>query len=268
MIRLWGCIRAGPTDEWIEARAQFWDKFVKKSSALQTALIRCLREEAASALGATVANGLVDITCFYDHIDLGKLLTYAVEWGFPPQVLALSLTTVLGPRVLELGGWTSKEPCAPRRSALTGERHGNHKARLLLYSTLEAMHYSNPALHMGQWVDDLHLSMQTAKGPATRGMVESIKQLVACLIKDRLIMADKTVVMSNCTGVAQEVAKALRSVGIVVRTAVKGTDLGVDTGCGRVRARAKHQARGSNARERCIKVKTIARTAFGRKPAG
>ena len=88
------------------------------------------------------------------------------------------------------------------------------------------------------------------------------------MIKDRLIMADKTVFMSNCKGVAQEVAKALRSVGIVVRTAVKGTDLGVDTGCGRVRARAKHQARGSNARERCIKVKTIARTAFGRKPAG
>ena len=82
LIRLWGFIRAGPTDEWIEARAQFWDKAVKKSSALQTSLIRCLREEAASALGATVVNGLVDITGFYDHIDLGKLLTYAVEWGF------------------------------------------------------------------------------------------------------------------------------------------------------------------------------------------
>ena len=104
MIRLWGCIRAGPTDEWIEARAQFWDEAVKKSSALQTALIRCLREEAASALGATVVNDLMDIKGFYDLIDLGKLLTYAVEWGFPPQVLALSLTTDLGPRVVVLGG--------------------------------------------------------------------------------------------------------------------------------------------------------------------
>jgi hypothetical protein len=191
LIRLWGCIRAGPTDEWIETRAQFWDKAVRKSSALQTALARCLREEVAGALGATVVNGLVGIKGFYDHIDLGKLLTYAVTWGFPPQVLALSLTTDLGPRVLELGGWTSKEPCAPRRSALTGERHGNHKAILLLYSALEAMHYSNPALHMGQWVDDLHLSMQTARGPAMMGMVKSIKQLVERLTKDRLIMADK-----------------------------------------------------------------------------
>ena len=72
LVRLWGCIRVGPTDEWIETRAQFWDKAARKSSALQTALARCLREEAAGALGATVVNGLVDIKAYTIILTLGS----------------------------------------------------------------------------------------------------------------------------------------------------------------------------------------------------
>ena len=75
-------------------------------------MARCLRE-AAAELGATVINGTVDIKGFYDHIDLGRLVEYAVEWGFPPQVLVMSLCTDLGPRVLEMGPWTGARPCAP-----------------------------------------------------------------------------------------------------------------------------------------------------------
>ena len=48
-------------------------------------------------------NGLADINGNYDHIDLGRLLAYAVEWGFPPRVLALSLPTKLGPKGVGAG---------------------------------------------------------------------------------------------------------------------------------------------------------------------
>ena len=72
LVRMWGKVRLAPTDERVEQRAQFWDNAVKGSSALQTALARCLREEVAVVLGATVVNGMVDIRGFNDHIDLGR----------------------------------------------------------------------------------------------------------------------------------------------------------------------------------------------------
>ena len=60
-------------------------------------------------LGATVVNGMVDIKGFYDHIDLGRLVEYAVEWGFPPQVLVMSLLRGPGPEDLGDGAMDVRE---------------------------------------------------------------------------------------------------------------------------------------------------------------
>ena len=267
LVRLWGLTRAAPTDEWIQERATFWDQAVAGSSALQTAFVRCLRDEAATALGVTVVKGLIDIKGFYDHIDLGRLVAYAVDWGFPPQVLVMSLVTDLGPRILELGGWVPRRTCSPRRSALTGERHGNHKARLLLYSTLEAMHWAVPHLRMGQWVDDLHLAAVGTAGGAAADMKKAATMLARRLAEDRLIMADNTVVLLNVPGLAGRLVRDLAAAGVRVKAATTGVDLGIDTACGSARARRKHESRKREAKLRSTRVAVIGRVGTKGHPA-
>ena len=55
-------------------------------------------DEAACSLGFCAMGGLVDIKGFYDHISLPLLFARGAEWGYPAQVLALSMSVYLAPR--------------------------------------------------------------------------------------------------------------------------------------------------------------------------
>ena len=173
-------------------------------------------------LGWTTTTTLVDVKGFYDHIDLLKLAEYAKGWQFPPQIMAMSIQTDLAPRLLHMSGWVADRPCWPRRSALTGERHGNHKARLLLYDTLSAIHRGLPRLGLGQWVDDIHLqaigTLRTAAADTWHGIVLLRGRLAA----DRLVMATKTKIVSNNMHVAKFISLCLRRVGIEVKADRQG----------------------------------------------
>ncbi|MFM7980214.1 MAG: hypothetical protein ACKPKO_12940, partial [Candidatus Fonsibacter sp.] len=90
-VRLWGMARRDATDDWCEDNAAWWDDAVARSSALRTALSRCLRDEAAHALGLCTMASLVDIKGLYGHISMAKLFARGLEWGYPCQVLSMSL---------------------------------------------------------------------------------------------------------------------------------------------------------------------------------
>eukprot|EP00974_Lingulodinium_polyedra_P056247 5409533-Lingulodinium_polyedra.AAC.1 len=118
---------------------------VKKSSALQAVLKRTLLDEAVVALGLVVGGGNIDVEACYDNISLLHLLEQGEAWGYPVQLLALSVTQYLAPRYLVWQGWTWPRCVWPGKSVATGDKYGNNAARLALYGIVERMHQAAPS---------------------------------------------------------------------------------------------------------------------------
>ena len=89
-------------------RAGFWDTAVAGSSALQAALKRCLRSEAARLCGYTAIDILWDCEAFYDSLGLPEVCRMARQLQYPRLALALGMQAHAGIRLLSADGCFSE----------------------------------------------------------------------------------------------------------------------------------------------------------------
>eukprot|EP00974_Lingulodinium_polyedra_P080671 7816425-Lingulodinium_polyedra.AAC.1 len=94
--------------------------------------------------------------------------------------------------MLQWQGWVHPQPLFPGRGAGTGERHGNHMARLGLYSVIQHMHEQIPAVVPAQWVDDLPLRCYGGDAWVEDNLVEAVQCLQVDLQNRGLGLASKS----------------------------------------------------------------------------
>ena len=86
LYRLWTIARKDTTDNWLLAKAAWWDTAIKGSGALQAALHRLLLDQLARCDNLHTCTLFSDLTRFYDNIDLRKLLHECERTGFDPMI--------------------------------------------------------------------------------------------------------------------------------------------------------------------------------------
>eukprot|EP00959_Pyramimonas_sp_CCMP1952_P127792 2672700-Pyramimonas_sp.AAC.1 len=71
--------------EWCDRKAGFWDAAVRKSAALQSALLTLVLDETRANLDeASRATFSQDLEKFYDLVDLSILAVRAAQVEYPP----------------------------------------------------------------------------------------------------------------------------------------------------------------------------------------
>ena len=256
-VCIWATLRGGASDEWCSHRAQFLDEAVRGSSALQAVLRRCMRDECWVACGVTATCGLLDVASYYDMMEYPLLLCEARKWSYPAQSLCMSLALYMCGRVLSWQGWISPLELFPGRGAGTGERNGNHMARLGLYSVLEFLHSRVPRVVPAQWVDDLPLRCYRGYRWTADLMVEAVLCVSLGLRCRGMDLAPKSLIMSNSWQVAVRIQARLAELGIMVKAARQGQDLGIDISCGRRRMAHKHRKRAFAASFKHGRLRTL-----------
>eukprot|EP00974_Lingulodinium_polyedra_P028790 2773808-Lingulodinium_polyedra.AAC.1 len=100
LYRLWAALRRPVVASWSSEAAAHWDTAVKGSSALRTAMVRLIRNEAAQRLGFAVGGVFYDAANFYDNVDLALTMEQAEELQYPLAPLALAVQLYLAPRIV------------------------------------------------------------------------------------------------------------------------------------------------------------------------
>ena len=116
-------------------------------------------------------------------------------------------------------------------------------ARLGLYSILESLHCRVPRVIPAQWVDDLPLRCYGGDRWTENLMVEAVLWVCLGLRCRGMDLAPKSLIMSSSWQVAIRIQARLADLGILVKAARQGQDLGVDISCGRKRMVHKHRKR-------------------------
>jgi hypothetical protein len=192
-----------------------------------------LIDEASSLLDATVGTAYFDISSFYDNMDPAALLSEALEMGYPRRILILSVLLDLGPRWLTSGGWTTEKPIIPYCSIVTGEAHGNDKARMVLYNILERAHNRCPRATIHQWVDDLTLKVLGSRRYVRHNLTQVAITLTRDLVDAGYQVSIKSAVVTSIPGLAKEIVDDAKAEGVLTLTAARATvDLGLDVAGG------------------------------------
>eukprot|EP00973_Karenia_brevis_P012390 1682992-Karenia_brevis.AAC.1 len=160
------------------------------------------------------------------------------------QMLALSLGQYMAPRILMWQGWAAPHPLKPGRGVGTGERNGNHMARIAVYSIIEHMHKRIPAVIPATWVDDIPLRCYGGDNYVATNIVDAVCEVASGLQNSGLSLADKSVVSASRRELATRIHNGLQAKGIALKVRPKGCDLGIDTGFGARKATEEHSKRG------------------------
>jgi hypothetical protein len=142
--------------EWESGAAGFWDKAVAGSSALQAELLRELRHEVATELGACTGGVYWDMAKFYDTLRPEIVMEKAIVLGIPLRTLVLGMMVHQAAMSLKAGVAFS-EAIPPAKSILAGCGLSVSWTRAVLFGMLDAAHRQYPAEHyfVDSWVDDL-----------------------------------------------------------------------------------------------------------------
>ena len=89
--------------DWNQAAVGSWDTAIAGNSCLRAALCRSLGVELAVARGFSAVGILWDISAFFDSILIHRLIEHALNLGFPPLVLRLSLKVHTAARAFKEG---------------------------------------------------------------------------------------------------------------------------------------------------------------------
>ena len=202
------------------------------------------------------ATALCDIKGFYDHVQLPRLFEEAMKWHYPLQLFALNIGLSLGTRFLQWATWAA-EGLDARRSLLTGERHSNHLSRVAVYSIIEHVVWAIPRSIGGLWVDDFSLRIYGTNRLILPDMTRAVHLIHSLLGQAGFILASKTKLTTSELRAAATVVAQLADRGIHISTGPESPDLGLDTGGGSRRARAKHVSRYNLSFKKVKRIMTI-----------
>ena len=103
-----------------------------------------------SAMQKTVVSVLMDMSNFYDRINLEKLAQRWLDSDYPPVHAALALQVYAGGRILEAEGEASKQIWA-QNGILAGDPQAPLAAKIYLQPALKNFHKKFPQLHTDLW---------------------------------------------------------------------------------------------------------------------
>ena len=104
-------------------------------------------------MNRTVISVLLDLSNFYDRIDLEKLCERCHQAEYPSVDAAFTMQVYLGCRILEAEGEASA-PVWTRRGILAGDPQVPLVAKVCLQRAMRAFQRKFPMLHVDLWIDD------------------------------------------------------------------------------------------------------------------
>ena len=258
LYRLWCRLRNGQTKLWAQ-RIQDeypWERAVPGTECLQVALKRAFMTEHHQAHRRTVVSVLLDLSNFYDRINLQKLANRWLDSSYPATHAALAMQVYAGSRILEAEGEAS-EPLWASHGILAGDPQAPLAAKVYLQRALREFSRRFPQLHTDLWIDDLSFDV-VDKDPynAVRIAIQAYEFVKTELEKDNLkVSAQKTGFIVSNAAVKKILQEQLPKGGPRVHDVMR--DLGVDCTAGRLRRIQTVRARRTKAARKTRKLMTL-----------
>ena len=258
LYRLWCRVRSDQTKRWSSNIQQEypWERAVPGTECLQVALKRSFMTEHHAAHNRTVISVLLDMSNFYDRIDLVKLTERWLDSSYPAAHAALAVQVYSGQRILEAEGEAS-QPLWATHGILAGDPQAPLAAKVYLQRALREFHKKYPQLRSDLWIDDFSFDV-VDRNPhnAARVAIQAYEFVKKELEKDNLkVSAQKTgFIVSNATA-KRLLHEQLSEGGPKVHDVMR--DLGVDCTAGRLRRLQSIKGRRRKAARKSVKLNTL-----------
>ena len=258
LYRLWCKVRAPYTKQWQQEIQDVykWERAVPGTECLKVALKRAFMTEHHHALKRTVVSVLMDMSNFYDRIDLEKLTERWLDSDYPATHAALAMQIYCGSRIIEAEGEASKMIWTSN-GILAGDPQAPLAAKIYLKEALHAFCKRFPQLQVDLWIDDLSFDIvDRDPANAVRLAIAAFQYIKGLLEADNLKVSDKKTgfLTSNATAkklLLEQLPKNGPGVHDVMR------DLGVDCTAGRLRRIATMKSRRFKANKKTQKMKAL-----------
>ena len=174
LYRVWCRLRKPLLDAWQQhlPPAMNHDRARPAATVLYVALERLLRQEVHRANGRHGVTCLMDMSTFYDTINLQQLETEALKLSYPPLMLEMALQVYHGPKAI-----VAEQEMTPFFTVTNGVPAGCPQAPLLakavLAPALQPWQQQHPAIHLSSWVDDV--GFDTASPTALQAAKEAVE---------------------------------------------------------------------------------------------
>ena len=161
--RLWCRLRKPLLDQWqrLLPETMSHDKARPGANVLHVALARLLRQEVTKARQKHGITVLMDMSTFYDTINLCSLQEEAIRLDYPPLMLELAMQLYCGPKAI-----LAEQELTPFFHVDHGVPAGCPQAPLLakavLAPALIPWKDSHPTAHLSSWVDDVGFDLEAS----------------------------------------------------------------------------------------------------------
>ena len=258
MWRVWCRLRKPMLDRWQQQlpETMHHDKARPGANVLHVALERLLRQEVTKARKHHGITVLMDMSTFYDTIQLAKLQEEALKLAYPPLLLELAMQVYSGPKAI-----LAEQEMTPFFHVDSGVPAGCPQAPLLAKAVLapalipwKAQH---PQANLSSWVDDVgfDLTGKTATQVAQQA-VEAYRDLHHRLTTLGLkVNPKKTAFVATDRDTEQALKSMLQEHEPPISTVMR--DLGIDHQAARRRRIPVLRQRFQNAKQRKLKLRTL-----------
>ena len=218
----------GIIGSWDEKFHAHWDYAVKNSSCLRAALLRALKLEVGALSNLCTASILWDIRAFFDSIRICDVVKLGVEHQFPPMLLRLALLVHVGPRAFKeknfIGPWLQSTGL----SIVAGCVSSVSITRCILYNVVSSMHINYRPIQINTFVDDCP-QIHTGTNKNMSSHVPVAASAFATEMRSLgFAVSNKTTVVSSSQELATHIQNELGKVGIFIKCASVGRDVGCD----------------------------------------
>ena len=258
LYRLWCRVRNDQTKRW-SSNIQHeypWERAVPGTECLQVALKRSFMTEYHAAHNRTIISVLLDMSKFYDRIDLIKLAERWLDSSYPATHAALAIQVYSGQRILEAEGEAS-QPLWATHGILAGDPQAPLAAKVYLQRALKEFHKKYPQLHSDLWIDDFSFDV-VDRNPhnAARIAIQAYEFVKKELETDNLkVSAQKTGFIVSNASAKRILQDQLHEGGPKVHDVMR--DLGIDCTAGRLRRLQSIKGRRTKAARKSLKLNTL-----------
>ena len=258
LYRVWCRMRKPLLDAWQQTLppTMDYDRARPGATALHVALERLLRQETAKSLDKHGITVPLDMSTFYDTLDLQKLQQTAQELQYPPLALEFAMQVYTGHKAILAEGELS-----PWFHVTTGVVAGCPQAPLLaktfLQPILTRFHQEHPDMHLNGWVDDIGFdASDTDAAQLAQRTIQAWHQLRDNLTTAGLVVNNhKAAFIVTDKRIHRELNKLLGPQDPPIQSVMR--DLGIDHSAGRRRRIATLQQRFRKNKERRLKLRSL-----------
>ena len=226
------------------------------AQVLYVALERLLRQEVHRATGKYGVTCLMDMSTFYDTINLQRLQTEALNLQYPPLMLEMALQVYHGPKAI-----VAEQEMTPLFTVTHGVPAGCPQAPLLakavLAPALQPWQQAHPNIHLSNWVDDVGFDT-ASRTPvqAAKASVAAYRDLHARLLQLGLqVNPKKTAFITTDKATDRELRALLTKDDPQIAPVMR--DLGIDHQAARKRRIPVMKQRIKKANHRKIKLRSL-----------